>query len=237
MHTHIDPPEIIPCSTPHGNGFVDITGQRFGQWMVVKLAGRKPTTRGKHRLLWLCRCACGNSGYLTSGTLRFGASKSCGCNRVEVALKNFRTHGKTGSPEHVSWKAMHTRCVNPNQPEWHRYGGRGIKMCDRWRKFENFLADMGQKPTPSHQLDRINTDGDYAPDNCRWATTVEQQRNKTSNHNLTFRGETKCISAWSEELSIPFRRISDRINRGWMVERALTEPPRAIRSGPSCNVK
>jgi hypothetical protein len=154
---------------------IDIIGQRFARLFVMEDAG--VDHRGKK--LWLCRCDCGEVRIISSEYLRRGAVKSCGCYRKEAA-KRFTTHGKKQTAEYRSWLAMKTRCYNPNEPFWHRYGGRGIKVCDRWRtSFENFFADMGQRPSFKHTLDRWpNYDGDYEPGNCRWATRSEQSANK-----------------------------------------------------------
>jgi len=107
------------------------------------------------------------------------------------------THGQTCSFEYISWIGMFQRCNNPNDRGYSNYGGRGIKVCDRWfQSFENFLADMGKKPTPSHTIDRIDNDGNYTPENCRWATMQEQCRNRRNNRRITFQGKTLCIIEW-----------------------------------------
>jgi hypothetical protein len=119
---------------------------------------------------------------------------------------------------------MKQRCQNPNNPSYHNYGGRGIKVCERWFSFENFISDMGMRPTNDHTLERINNDGNYEPSNCKWATRTEQARNFRSNRMLEFNGEKKCISAWAKELGLTHDSISRRLRRGWSIEEALTKP-------------
>lgn len=136
--------------------------------------------------------------------------------------RNYR-HGLAKTPTHNAWRFMRARCENPNRPEYPNYGGRGIKVCERWQTFENFLADMGEMPE-GLTLDRINNDGNYEPENCRWATYREQMQNKRSNVLLEFMGQRKTARQWSETLGLPYRTIRTRISRGWTVERALTAP-------------
>lgn len=133
------------------------------------------------------------------------------------------------SPEYQSWYSMRCRCNNPNASNYARYGGRGIRVHERWDVFENFLADLGPRPSPSHTLDRIDVDGNYEPGNCRWATWQEQHRNRRNNHRLSFRGETLTVQEWSERIGIPVKTLHERLRRGLSTERALTQPLRAIR--------
>ena len=157
--------------------FIDITGQRFGRWTVVKVDDVK------NRLIyWKVVCDCGNVGSVSSGNLRAGLSKSCGCFAIE-SKKNRIKHGEcrrsTGkSKERSTWAGMKSRCLNKNQKAYARYGRRGITVCDRWRdSFSDFLADMGRCPD-GHSLERINNNGNYEPGNCKWATAKEQARNQ-----------------------------------------------------------
>jgi hypothetical protein len=139
---------------------------------------------------------------------------------------NLRKHGLTFSPEHRSWLSMMTRCVwnSPDREDWPLYQGRGIKVCDRWMDFSNFLADMGNKPTRRHTIDRIDSDGNYEPGNCRWATSKQQGRNKRSNRLFSHAGRSLTLGEWSEILGISRTALRDRIDHGWPVERALTTP-------------
>lgn len=136
-----------------------------------------------------------------------------------------KKHGMIKTHEYQSWGSMVTRCTNPKCRYWSHYGGRGIKICDRWlSSFLDFLEDMGKCPE-GHSLDRINNDGNYEPSNCRWATRAQQSRNTRQNVMLTFNGKTQCLTDWAEEIGMPFKCLHRRISRlGWSVERALTEP-------------
>lgn len=122
---------------------------------------------------------------------------------------------------------MRARCENPEARRYCDYGGRGITVCERWADFENFLADMGRKPSLGHSIDRIDNDGPYSPENCRWATKTEQMRNRNSNRYLTHGGETLLMIEWAERLGCPSSVIHKRITRGWSVEKAVTTPPGA----------
>lgn len=126
--------------------------------------------------------------------------------------------------EYRSWAMMKSRCSNPKDISWYNYGARGIKVCERWLKYENFLADMGRAPSPTHSIDRINSDGDYEPANCKWSSDKEQGRNRKTNNRITFNGETKCISAWAEEKGMLWETLKARLKKGWSVEKALTTP-------------
>lgn len=149
--------------------------RRFGRWTVL---GRAGNTSAGTRLL-RCRCRCGKIRNVCSANLVSGASKSCGC-LVPALIKAARTtHGMTGSHEYGCWKAMKARCGNPRAINFARYGGRGIRLCRRWkRSFASFLADMGPSPSAAHSIDRKNNDGHYEPGNCRWATVLQQNRNR-----------------------------------------------------------
>ena len=152
----------------------DITGQRFSRLTVLERHFSSP----KGLAVWSCLCECGAMTRVTGSNLRSGAVKSCGCLMIERATHAATTHGLYRSPAHVSWMNMMQRCFNPKNHKWPRYGKRGITVCARWLKFENFYADMGERPS-GKSIDRINNDGDYEPGNCRWATPKEQRANQS----------------------------------------------------------
>lgn len=164
---------------PTIHNFRALEGSRFGRLTVERFAGIR-----KKRSYWAVRCECGNAGLATAITLNGGHTRSCGCLLSETnAARNIAnaTHGENGhnSPEYRSWTAMKSRCNNPNATKYELWGGRGIEVCARWdASFEAFLEDMGRRPSPRHSLDRINSNGNYEPGNCRWATPEEQNRNR-----------------------------------------------------------
>lgn len=207
-----------------GNPPIDITGQKFHRWTVVKRTDSSP----KGQAQWLCRCDCGTEKVLKSIVIRRGISKSCGCYKIEVLKERSVTHGNTQnrqlSPTYRTWASMLNRCSNPKNDDYTQYGGRGIKVCKEWQHFQNFLADMGERPKGRHSIDRIDNDSDYTPENCRWATDNQQARNRSNNHLVTLGGKTLTLTGWSEVLGIRQSTIRRRLRVGWSPEEALTTP-------------
>lgn len=152
---------------------VDVTGRRFGRLVVVEKVGGV----GSGDPHWRCRCDCGNDSLVTTHNLIVGATVSCGCFQRERASAANKRHGMAWTPSWRVWVAMRARCENPKHAVWKYYGGRGIKVCDRWRTFENFYADMGDRPD-GMSIDRVDVNGDYEPGNCRWATRAQQRFNQ-----------------------------------------------------------
>jgi hypothetical protein len=168
---------------------IDITGRRFGRLIAMESVGS--TIDG--RRLWLCRCDCGIEKSIRGKTLRRGETRSCGCLHQEAVHNRMTTHGATINhkwrPEYRTWVNVKTRCLNPKFKDFHLYGGRGITICDKWRdNFAAFFADMGPKPAPEYSIDRIDPDGHYQPDNCRWATWAQQRRNQREHRALASPG-------------------------------------------------
>lgn len=204
-----------------------IAGQRFGWLVAVEVVRGANNCR-----MWHCLCDCGGSTRARSCDLKQLRVRSCGCYQRCVARQMFTTHGMAvggrRSPELETWQHMLSRCYGSGDKRYKNYGGRGIRVCERWRvNCATFLADMGRRPTPQHSLDRIDNDGDYTPENCRWATRVEQRRNRRDNRRLVVNGETKTMSEWCAMFEVPIDRIRARLKLGWPPRVALTAPKSA----------
>lgn len=155
--------------------FNDLTGKRFGRLVVIARAPNRGV-----KVNWLCQCDCGNQSIAFASDLRSGRHQSCGCLQKECMTKHGHAKRTTGyTITYSSWASMKYRCCNPKNPKFQYYGGRGISICDRWIKsFEAFLEDMGERPSKAYSIDRIDSDGNYEPSNCRWATRAEQSKNQ-----------------------------------------------------------
>ncbi len=191
----------------------DISGNVYGLWTVISYHGKKK---------WLCRCACGTVRPVERKGITKGGSRSCGCTRP---LPSAKTHGDSGSKEYQAWCGMKDRCYNVNTAQYKDWGGRGIVVCDRWvNSYPNFLSDMGRAPSKKHSIERNNVDGNYEPDNCRWATVFEQA-NKRSVKKFEYNGKSQSLSMWCVELGLPPKAIKDRIYyQKWDLHRAFTQP-------------
>lgn len=205
----------------YGRPAPDLCGKVFARLTVLYRHG----TGANRSAMWKCRCACGNEAVVQASLLRGGKVKSCGCLRVEIK----QTHGnaKHGrySREYVAWASMKDRCHNRSRRAWKHYGGRGISVCERWDKsFENFLADMGLSPSEKHSLDRINNEGNYEPDNCRWATKQEQCGNTRRTVMLTMNGVTQSRIEWCNQYGVAWHTIRNRMKAGLSLEEALKKP-------------
>lgn len=177
----------------------------------IQISGLK-----ERKALFLCDC--GVKKEIRIGNVKSGASLSCGCLQIE----SISTHGMHNHALYKVWTAMLQRCNNQSNKRFKSYGGRGITVCDEWIKFENFYKDMGDRPSDSHSIDRKDNNKGYNKDNCRWATPLEQSRNRRSNVNLTFNGKTQCLAGWEDDLGIKQDTLYKRILHGWSVEKALT---------------
>ena len=195
---------------------IDLTGKVFTDWTVIHYIG------GRHSF-WLCRCKCGAENEVKGQHLRTARSTGCGCSADKRFAKRNTKHGKVDTPEYGVWSGMRARCSDPNRKAYKNYGGRGITVCERWSDFAAFYADMGPRPSKDHSIDRIDNDQGYSPDNCRWATRAEQNRNHRRNRYLELNGERKTVTDWALRLGITQQAMQDRLNK-WPLERALTAP-------------
>ncbi len=204
-----------------GSRFKDIAGMKFDRLTVLRYSGQK---NKDNRLLWLCKCECGNTGLFTGKGLRNGTIQSCGClHRERISAGCHTTHGLCHTPEHVTWVSMKARCNNPKTKSFPRYGGRGIKICARWSDFINFYNDMGPKPGKNYSIERKDNDGDYCPENCIWIPMKTQALNRRSTKKITFRNESMTAGEWSKVTGVSEMNIRQRIAvYGWSAERALT---------------
>ncbi len=203
---------------------MDLVGKRFGK-LIVKEKHPERTRSGK--VQWVCICDCGNETVTYTGSLNSGNTKSCGCQRAIAARstgKSKITHGMTGSSEYKAWQSMRERCYRESSENYPHYGGRGISVCDEWRNsFENFLRDMGSKPSPDLSLERKDTNGNYTPNNCHWASIQTQNNNKRSNRFYLWEGEMLTLVEISRRTGIPYETLSSRINRmGLGINEAVT---------------
>lgn len=199
-------------------------GDRYGRFTVIEEAERILLSGKPHRQV-LCRCDCGCTKVVHIGQLRDGRVKSCGCLHDTLPIKHGQAVSGERSPSYSSWNAMRSRCLNQGSPDYERYGGRGILVCERWDDFAAFLEDMGERPSMQHSVDRIDPNGHYEPGNCRWATSKQQGRNRRNNRLLTHGGETLCLSEWSERIGISLSALRSRLDVcHYTVEEALTLP-------------
>lgn len=212
--------------------FVDLTGERFERLLVISRARNSST----HQAQFLCRCDCGNEKVIRANALRMALTKSCGCLQIENGVmqgglsRPKHGHCSNGvSPTYISWRSMWNRCTNVAHDGYARYGGRGIAVCERWLKFENFLADMGERPD-GMTIERKDANGNYCPENCHWATSKAQNRNKRNNKLHFYKGESKTVNEWAEVLGIRLSTLEKRLRIGWDIVRAIESP---IRRWPS----
>lgn len=185
-------------------------GDRYGRLIAVKPTDATST--------WVFACDCGKTLVTHLSPVRRGRTKSCGCLRVDNATAlghGSATHGRSLTPEYRAWEHMHSRCSNPKVANFKDYGGRGIRVCERWHSFECFLADMGPRPSKAHSIDRYpNNDGDYEPGNCRWATPVEQASNRRVNRIVTYEGRQMTLKEACERSGLPRSTAYARLKRG-----------------------
>jgi hypothetical protein len=214
---------------------IEMLGAKFGRLTVISHAGHKGSA-----LCWLCRCECGKEKVVRGNDLRSKNTTSCGCLRVELGRERgsgSRKHGESAnggsnSVEYQAWAQMLTRCRNPKDKRYPDYGGRGIAVCERWHVYENFLADMGRRPVNEpgrrmYSLDRINNDGNYEPDNCRWATSKEQNNNQRRRKAappqrlIEIDGVSRTLTEWTTLTGVPRKTFYNRCTAGKSLKEAL----------------
>ena len=208
----------------------DITRQRFGMLVAVSLTSE----RLDGAAVWICVCDCGATCQRSRRNLRNGATTSCGCKRRQFLCKGKPYHGKSGTATYRVWSGMLTRCFNSKDPDYARYGARGITVCERWLDFRNFVADIGMRPAPPvgtdlkrfWSIERIDNAGNYEPGNCKWATTIEQGNNRRTNVHVEIGGVTHTVAEWARLTGLRAHTAAQRIRAGWPPAVAVTKESR-----------
>lgn len=200
-------------------------GSRFGRLVVIRMAPDR-TVGGE--VQWLCECDCGDTLIVRGHQIRSERTRSCGCLAREAAATNCRNRARHGegsngkeTPEYRCWANMLSRCNNTNHRLFKNYGARGIKVCKRWHTYENFLEDMGRRPSSKHSIDRERVNGDYKKSNCRWSISTEQNRNKRNTRMITHDGRTEALAYWIEHTGIAHVTFYRRVAKGMSASEAL----------------
>lgn len=192
-------------------------GKRFGRLVVI---GFK-SDAGRDKFRAICKCDCGHVKNVDVYSLLRKDTRSCGCLNAELLSKRRKIHGASKTYTYNSWYNMIYRCASHKCRDYHNYGGRGIKVCERWLDFKNFLADMGPRP-PKRTIDRIDPNGNYCPENCQWADSQQQARSKRTNRFYELNGEKKILADWAAEFNITFDTLSHRIRKGKTIQEAIS---------------
>ena len=202
---------------------VEMKGKRFGRYVVLRYVGENKA----HESLWECKCDCGNIRVVPGVRLRKGGALSCGCYHRDEMVNRLTSHGLSESRIYDIWKELKQRCTNESNIKYKYYGEKGITVCDEWANsfisFYNWSIENGYNE--SLTIDRIDSNKGYNPSNCRWVSYKVQNNNKGNNVRIEMDGVVKTISEWCECYNVPFRRVSDRIRKGWDLRKALTTPP------------
>jgi hypothetical protein len=201
--------------------YENLIGKEYDRLIVEEYAG---STKGG-RAMWLCKCKCGNYKIIVAASLKRKLTGSCGCKQKEIASKLNKSHGLGKTTEYSSWTNMQTRCRNPNFKDWHLYGGKGIKVCERWNSFENFLEDMGKKPGKGYSIERRDSNKDYTPENCYWATSIEQANNTSKNLHFEWNGKLCTIRELADLAGLPHGTLYQRLyTLKWPLDVAMKVP-------------
>lgn len=199
---------------------IDMTGKKFGRLTVTSRGENRNSRKDSY---WNCICDCGNEAIVSGYKLRTGHTQSCGCLHSEVCADMLRTHGYSDTPTHVSWRSMIQRCTDPNSTSYPNYGGRGIAICERWLTFENFLEDMGIRPDDC-TLDRIDANGNYEPNNCKWSTISEQNNNTRGNRMVEVNNELVSMAEASRLTGVPYHVLFRRLEQNMSDAEAISKP-------------
>lgn len=200
---------------------LDLTGQRFGRLTVIEESGRD----NFRQVMWKCKCDCGNEVVVRGYQLRSRRTQSCGCLQKEITSKVKTTHGKNNTRLYTIWCSIRQRCSTPSTSCYKHYGARGITFCEAWNDFTVFMDwAIANGYNDNLTIDRIDVNGNYCPENCRWITLKEQQSNKRSNHYIEFNGEKRTLEEWAQRIGICHATLLERIERWGSIEEALTIP-------------
>lgn len=219
---------MVATMNSSGNGKIDLRGFAFGEFTVIEESTPKIRNDGHKVRQWKCQCSCGNVRYLSTQEIKTQKRKSCGCRHIEYSRKANTVHGDSHKRLHNIWSGIRQRCYCETDYHYQWYGARGIKMDERWADdycaFKEWALNSGYSEGLS--IDRINNNGGYTPDNCRWVSQKVQSNNTSRNHFITAFGETLTIAQWAEKSSFSYSTVNRRIRLGWSPERAVTEPLR-----------
>lgn len=201
---------------------LELINKKFGRLTVVsKNSINSPSNNSR----WDCVCDCGNKTTVIGSKLINGHTSSCGCFHIEQIREASKTHGKRSSNEYSIWCGLKSRCLNENGQVFDRYGGRGITVCEDWRgSFEAFHKDMGTRPSSEHSIERLDNNKGYGPDNCVWATPIEQANNRRSNSHFDHDGQIKTIAEWARQYNVPHSKFNKRLKLGWAFDKAVFTP-------------
>lgn len=210
-----------------GNRLEIKAGDRYNRMVIIKEGDAKIYPSVGSRRMFKCLCDCGVIKTVNLGSLRSGLTQSCGCLKIEMVKISSTTHGQWYTRQSKIWRGMIQRIKNSKNSSYNYYGGRGVTVDKKWLTFEGFWEDMEEGYSDELSLDRVNNDGNYCKENCRWATKKEQARNTSTNRIIKFNGQEKCITEWSKELGGSSALLYKRINKlGWSIHKSLTTPVR-----------
>lgn len=205
----------------------DLVGEKFGRLTVIKQVEDYISPKGQHAWQWLCKCSCGNETIVTTSRLKGKTTSSCGCLQKEKVIQRNMKHGERHTRLYSIWADMKHRCYNRKDHYFSDYGGRGIKVCKEWENDYSCFCKWAKENGYNNSLtiDRIDVNGNYEPDNCKWSNSIEQANNKRNNIFITYKEETKTIAEWARFLNMPYITLYSRLKYyKWTVDKAFTKP-------------